>query len=109
MVDELHADDKPVRKEVGEQFGWPDDGRPERLPDWFVELRDEAMNKLCRLVDDMSSEGYVNSLTYDVDVHCEMAGQEAAFVGKGFGPQWNEWMRIRQDLARLAERIQDIR
>lgn len=109
MEDELHADDKPVRLGVGEQFGWPDDGRPERLPDWFVELRDETMNKLLTMVDNMSSEGYPNSLTYDVEVHCELAGQEAALVGKGFGTQWNAWMRIRKDLERLAGQIQDIR
>jgi hypothetical protein len=107
MEDELHADDKPVRNS-GNKFGWPDDGRSERMPAWFVELRDELMNKLCSMHDDMSSETFANKLTYDVEAHVEMVEQENKLAAE-FPAQWREWYMIRFQMMKLAERLQEIR
>ena len=64
--------------------------------------------RLCQMHDDMSSESYANSLTYDADAHVEMVEQENKLAAE-FPAQWREWRVIQFQMMKLAERLQEIR
>jgi hypothetical protein len=85
------------------------DEQVDRMPSWFRELRNDMQERLERSFEDMLAETMFSNMSVEEYALKDVWSKDEIALKNAFPAEWLEWLKIREEIGRLANRLKRIR